>query len=175
MCLMLGEPRTLASRNKIRYECSHFARTHVGNRAFIAMLNTTGEMTEHLGMLELTASGRLLMTPPPEELALAIHHGDGDGAAVVVPTESAPPPARDYSPEEISAVGWKCRMQASDTRRLRAVLQQLPDTCIQALVAEFKERPVGVVVETKAKSCFIRVRDTLQASKHKAVHQSVDH
>ena len=41
MCLMLGKPRTLASRKEIRYECSRFARRHVRNRALISMLNTT--------------------------------------------------------------------------------------------------------------------------------------
>ena len=136
------------------------------------MLNATGEMSQNLGLYGLVASGELLMKGPLEEHAPAIHHGDG--ACVHVPTDIAPPPARDYSPEEVSAVAWKCRMPASDPQRLLQVLQQLPETCIQEMVAEFKERPVGVVVETKAKSYFIRTRDMWQTHKHKAVQQFVD-
>jgi len=102
MCLMLGVPRTLASRRTIRHDCSKFARTNVGNRALIAMLHTTGEMHENLGLYELLPSGVSLMTSLLEEPAPAIHHGDG--VCVPVPTDIAPPPARDYSPEEVSAL-----------------------------------------------------------------------
>ena len=75
-------------------------------------------MTEHLGLEELEASGGLLMTSPLEEPAPAIHHGHGDDVSVHVPAGIAPP-AREYSPEEISAMAWKCRMQQSSPDSIR--------------------------------------------------------
>ena len=80
MCLMLGVPRTLASRKTIRRECGLFARSHIENKALVAMLHTTGEMSEHLGLEELEASGGLLMTSLLEVPAPAIHHGHGADA-----------------------------------------------------------------------------------------------
>ena len=97
MCLMRWLPRTSANRKQIRYDCNLFARKHVGNRAFISMLHTLGEMTENLGIWELASSVALLMEGPLEQLVPAINHGDGVGFDV--PAEIAHPPARDYSPE----------------------------------------------------------------------------
>ena len=66
-------------------------------------------------------------------------------------------------------------MQTADPQSLRQVLLQLPETCIHEMVAEFKGRPVGVVVETKAKQYFIlNPRGMWQTHKHKAVQQFVD-
>ena len=172
MCLMLGLPRTLASRKTIRHECANFARTHIENRALNAMLHTTGEMSEHLGLEELEASGGLLMTSLLEVPAPAIHHGHGDDVSVHVPAGIAP--AREYSPEEIGAVAWKCRMKPSPPDRILQVLEQLPTNCINEMVEEFKGRPVAVVAESKAKSHFIISRGNFLKHKREAVQQFVD-
>ena len=129
-----------------------FARTNIGNRALIAMLNVTGEMSAHLGLVELEVSGTMLMTSLLEAPAPAIHHGHGDAVSVHVPVPVCSAPARVYSPEEISAVAWKCRMQPSLPDRILQVLEQLPVNCINELVEEFKGRPVAVVAESKAAS-----------------------
>ena len=137
------------------------------------MLNTTREMIEHLGFHELEASGGMLMTSPLGQVpAPAIHHGHGDAVSVHVPAGIAP--ARVYSPEEISAVAWKCRMKPSPPDRILQVLVQLPESCINEMVEEFKGRPVAVVAEIKAKSCFIFSRGHFLKHKHEAVQQFVD-
>ena len=137
------------------------------------MLNTTGEMIEHLRSHELEASGGMLMTSPLGQVpAPAIHHGHGDAVSVYVPAGIAP--ARVYSPEEISAVAWKCRMKPSPPDRILQVLVQLPENCINEMVEEFKGRPVAVVAEIKAKSRFIISRGHLLKHKREAVQQFVD-
>ena len=57
MCLMLGMKRSKENRLLIRSEMARFALKHVGNRAFIAMLHTVGELTDHLGLFGLESSG----------------------------------------------------------------------------------------------------------------------
>ena len=151
-----------------------FARTNIGNRALIAMLNVTGEMSAHLGLEELEVSGAMLMTSPLEVPAPAIHHGHGDAVSVHVPVPVCSAPARVYSPEEIGAVAWKCRMNPSPPDRILQVLEQLPGNCINEIVEEFKGRPVAVVAESKAKSHFIISRGHLLKHKREAVQQFVD-
>ena len=172
MCLMLGSPRTLASRETIRHACAGFAGTHINNKALIAMLNRTGEMTEHLGLDELETSGGMLMTSLLEVSAPAIHHGHGDVLSVHVP--AGIPPAREYKPEEIAAVAWKCRMKPSPTDRVLQVLEQLPEQCLKQMVEEFKGRPVAAVAEIKAKKRFIISRGQFLKHKREAVQQFVD-
>ena len=151
-----------------------FARTNIGNRALIAMLNVTGEMSDHLRLEELEVSGTMLMTSPLEAPAPAIHHGHGDAVSVHVPVPVCSAPARVYSPEEISAVAWKCRMKPSPPDRILQVLEQLPGNCINEIVEEFKGRPVAVVAESKAASHFLTSGGQFLKRKRAAVQQFVD-
>ena len=113
------------------------------------------------------------MTSPLGQVpAPAIHHGHGDGVSVYVPAGIAP--ARVYSPEEISAVAWKCRMKPSPPDGILQMLVQLPESCINEMVEEFKGRPVAVVAEIKAKSRFIISRGHALKHKREAVQQFVD-
>ena len=56
-----------------------FALKHVGNRAFIAMLHSVGELTTHLGLFELDSAGAELVVGAGVELAVSSaleeHHG----------------------------------------------------------------------------------------------------
>ena len=102
------------------------------------MLNTTGEMTEHLGLYEVPAAEVVLLISPLEDLEPAINHGDG--VCVDVPTDIPLPPARDYSLEELSAMAWKCRMQKSSPELVRQLLQRNPEECIMEMVEKFMAR-----------------------------------
>ena len=139
------------------------------------MLNVTGEMSENLGLYELLPSGVLLMTSLLEAPAPAIHHGHGDGVSVHVPTDIAPPPARDYSPEELRAMVWKCRLHKSSPESIQSLLQKLPEECIKEMVERFRERQVaGASKSAPSRSYFIIKRDAFQTHKTKAVQQFVD-
>ena len=48
-----------------------FALKHVGNRAFIAMLHSVGELTTHLGLFELGSAGAELVVGAGVELAVS--------------------------------------------------------------------------------------------------------
>ena len=63
---MLGMKRSKENRLLIRREMARFALTHVGKGAFIAMLYTDGELTDHLGFFELESSGVNLLECPLE-------------------------------------------------------------------------------------------------------------
>ena len=113
------------------------------------------------------------MTSTLEALVPAINHGDG--VCVDVPTEIPLPPARDYSPEELSAMAWKCRMQKSSPEIVRQLLQRLPEECILEMVEKFRERPVGVATKSAtSRSYFILTRDSFKAHKNKCVQQMLD-
>lgn len=173
MCLKLGKPRTLASRKGIRHECIIFARRQAARRALIAMLNVLGELKEHLEPYELDAAGVVLMTRPQEEIVLAINHGDG--VSLDVPTDIALPTARDYSPDEISAMAWKCRMQQSSPDIISGMIQRLPEKCILEMVEEFRERAVGVVTKSATSiRYFVITRHAFKGHKDKAVQHCLD-
>ena len=83
-------------------------------------------------------------------------------------------PAREYSPEEIGAAAWKCRMKPSPPDRILQVLEQLPGNCINEIVEEFKRRPVAVVAESKATSHFLTSAGHFLKHTRAAVQQFVD-
>ena len=93
MCLMLGWKRCKQNRDSLRSEMAAFALKHVGNRAFIAMLHSVGELTTHLGLFELASAGAALVVGGSVELAMSSaleeHHGDGGAALVDVGTLEA--------------------------------------------------------------------------------------
>ena len=115
----------------------------------------------------------MLTTSPLGQVpAPAIHHGHGDVVSVHVPTDIAP--ARVYSPEEISAVAWKCRMKPSPPDGILQGLEQRPESCINKMVDEFKGRPVAVVAKIKVQSRFIISRGHVLKHKRVAMQQFVD-
>ena len=60
MSLMLGLSRTLVSRKGLRTELCSFARKHIANRAFIAMLSDVGDTTFILDSTSLNQRVRVL-------------------------------------------------------------------------------------------------------------------
>ena len=92
LCLMSGLSRCRLQRDSLRTELSAFVLKHAGNRALISILFQLVEVTEHLGLFELAASGA-------EFVVDDAHHGDG-----VAPR---PIRARDFTEEEMCAVMWK--------------------------------------------------------------------
>jgi len=171
MSLILGMPRNLVSRKGLRTELCAFARKHIANRVFIAMLNELGELTVHLGLYELESAGASLMACPLEEALVVANHGDG-----VIVQASADPPLltdRDFSAEELSALAWKCRMGKSCPEVLALLLQRLPEECITQLVEVYRTRSTAVDTSTAAekKNYFIYKRDVFQHHKTKAVKQ----
>ena len=173
MCLMLGKPRTLASRQEIRLECCTFARRHVANRAFISMLNQTGEMAVHLGLYELESAGACLMTSPVEAPVVATNHGDG--VCVVFEPDPSLLTDRDFTVEELSAMTWKCRMQKSPPELIAQLLQRVPEECILQLVEAFRTRSVGSATKSgTTRRYFLLSRDSFKEHKRKAVQQFLD-
>ena len=141
-----------------------FALKHVGNRAFIAMLHSVGELTTHLGLFELDSAGAELVVGAGVELAvcsaLEEHHGDGGGALVDAGTLEAA--QRNFNDEEISAVTWKCRLQKSSPEFIDELLRRLPLECIKQTVEEYQNRATeGAQQGTPAKKTFLVTRDAL--------------
>jgi len=163
MCLMLGCKRCKHNRDSLRSEMAAFALKHVGNRAFIAMLHSVGELTTHLGLFELGSAGAELVVSS----ALEEHHGDGGGALVDAGTPEAA--QRNFSDEEISAVTWKCRLQKSSPEFINELLRRLPLECIKQTVEEYQKRaPAEAQKDTPAKETFLVSRDALESHKLKA-------
>ena len=128
MSLMLGMSRNLASRRAIRTEICAFARKHIANRAFIAMLHELGELTVHLGLHELESAGASLMAVEShgdDEALVVANHGGG----VLVQMSADPPLPSDrvFSAEELNALAWKCRMGKSPPEVFALLLQRLPE------------------------------------------------
>ena len=137
------------------------------------MLYSLGDMTEHLGQWELLSSGAMLFDSPMEQRVLAIHHGHGVGFDV--PAEIAHSPAREYSPVEVRAMVWKCRMHKSSPESIQSLLQKLPEECINEMVERFRERQVaGASTSAPNRSYFIIRRGALNSHKIKAVQQFLD-
>ena len=81
MCLMLGWNRCKQNRDRLRSELAAFALKHIGNRAFIAMLHSVGELSSHLGLELESAGAEMLADSGAAELVVGAakesHHGDG--------------------------------------------------------------------------------------------------
>ena len=72
MCLMLGWARSLANRTLIRNELAQLALDRGANRALILMLFQTGELTVHLGQINIASAGASLLSGPSHELVSAL-------------------------------------------------------------------------------------------------------
>ena len=124
MCLMLARRLCKQKRDSLRSALAPFAFKHIGNRAFIAMLHSVGELSSHLGLFELESAGaEMLADSGAAELVPAIgaelvvdaakesHHGEGGGPLIDLATADAT--QRNFSEEEMRAVTWKCRLRKS--------------------------------------------------------------
>ena len=117
-----------------------FALKHIGNRAFIEVLYTLGELASHLGFFELESAGAELVVGAGTELVVSAaqgsHHGNGGGAHV----DAAVPEAmqRGFNDEEISAVTWRCRLQMSSPEFIHELLIRLPAACIQQALEDYR-------------------------------------
>ena len=108
---MSGAPRGAAARTALRRELCKFLLDHAGNRALVSCLYGVGEVSEHLGNVELAAAGAALVGDTS--------HGHGDA----VHSHHA----RPFSDEEFSAVRWKCRLHLASPETIGNVLRGLPE------------------------------------------------
>ena len=136
MCLMSGEPRRLAARNALRTELRNFVLKHAGNRALVSCMSTLGEVSVHVGLLELAAAGAALVG----DINVHAHHGDGVGDAVHAHHGDGVGGSRSFGDEERSAVKWKCRLHLASPETVDNVLRRLPDWSIKQAVQEYKQR-----------------------------------
>ena len=127
----------------LRTAMAGFALNHIGNRAFIAMLHTVGELTTHLGLFELDSTGAELVVGVGAELVVGAaqesHHGDGGAPLVNAGTPEAT--QRNFSDEEIRAVTWKCRLQKASLEYAHGLLNNLPNKCNEQMVQGYTNRP----------------------------------
>ena len=163
LCLMLNWARTQKNRSFLRSELAAFALTHIGNRAFIAMMRHTGEINAHLGLYELDAAGAELLAGPVQGSHHGdggAHHGDGDGSDRG---------ERSFSDEEIRAVTWKCRLQKASPEFVHGLLSGLPEACRKQMVQEYQNRPSEATKKDKPVATkFLISRDALVADKVKS-------
>ena len=161
---MSGSKRCKENLNILRSEMAAFALQHVGNRGFIAMMHSVGELTTHLGLFALGSVGAELLVGASVELpvssALEVHHGDGGGSLVGAGTPEAA--QWNFSDEEISVVTQKCRVQKSSPEFVKELLRRLPVECVKQLVEEYQDCATeGAQQYTPAKKAFLVSRDFL--------------
>ena len=145
LCLMSGLSRCRLQRDSLRTELSASIVKHAGNRALISILFLRVEVTEHLGLFELAASGAELVVD-------GAHHGDG----------GAPRPirARGFTDEELCAVRWKCKFYTASTEVLQILMRALPEWCIHGAVQDYNARELEPT-PVKSKPPFLTSRDDL--------------
>ena len=180
MCLMLGWNRCKQNRDRLRSELAAFALKHIGNRAFIAMLHTLGELSSHLGLFELESAGaEMLADSGAAEVVPAIgaelvvaaakksHHGDG--GAPLVDAAASEAKQQNFSDEHILAVTWKCRLQKSSPEFAHDLLRRLPEDCIERMREEYQNRATEKAGEDTAdKMSFLLGRGALLTTQIKA-------
>ena len=131
-----------AEADILRYEMAAFALKHVGNRDFIAIMHSVGELTTHLGIFGLGSVGAELLVGASVELpvssALEVHHGDGGGSFVGAGTPEAA--QWNFNDEGISVVTQKCRLQKFSPEFVKELLRRLPVECVKQLVEEYQDR-----------------------------------
>ena len=176
MCLMLGWERSMRTRQKLRSDLCAFALRHIGNRAFIAMMHSVGELRTHLGLYELASAGSELFEGEDAASELVVdaasetHHGDG--GAAIVDARTPETTQRNFSDEEIQAVTWKCRLQKSSAEGIIDLLKRLPALCIQQLTQEYKDRLTDGAQRGTLKNRirFLVSRDAFVSLKQNAAH-----
>ena len=105
---MLGWRCCKQNRDTLRTELAAFALKHIGNRAFVAMLFSLGELTSHLGLFELDSAGAELLAAGAELVVGAAkesHHGDGGGPLVDPATAEATGICAGEPPATAAAAG----------------------------------------------------------------------
>jgi hypothetical protein len=166
MCLMSGEPRRAAARNALRTELRNFVLKHAGNRALVACMFGTAEVSTHTGLLELATAGAAL-------LGDVVHHGDGVVDAVHADHGDGVVGSRTFSDEELSAVKWKCHLHCASPEMIVNVLRGLPDWSIKQAVQDYNERE-RVPSKRKPKAKFILSKDCYLRDKDIACQQFLD-
>ena len=157
MCLMAGMDRRLASRASVREQLCRFLLRHAGNRALIASMYHTGEVSTHLGQFELESAGAALCNAGES-------HGDGDA------TDPKPPEARSFTDEEFNAVKWKRRLQKAAPQAICNVLRGLPGWSIEQIKTEYSQREKAPTTRKPAATFLLKrdchLKDRTKAAKH---------
>ena len=81
--MILGWERTPANRQKVRDRLCDAAYKSRGNRAFIWLMHSSGEITNHMGLHALDESYCELLEMHGHRAAFAGHHGDGVGLSLI--------------------------------------------------------------------------------------------
>ena len=139
---MSGASRDAVARTALRRELCKFLLDHAGNRALVSCLYGVGEVSEHLGNVELAAAGAALVGDTS--------HGHGDA----VHSHHA----RLFSDEEFSAVRWKCRLHLASPETIGNVLRGLPEWSITQAVQEYSQRETALQ-QLNRRPTFILTRD----------------
>jgi len=119
-----------------------------------------GEVTEHLGLVELNASGASVLADDGAGASDADDPSHGDGGII------AARPARAFSEEAYQAVRWKCRLPHLSPEALGNILQALPEWSIEEAIADYKQR--SAPAKPQQKTPFLLSRDARLRDKEKA-------